>query len=249
VDNVESNSSLLYGSVVQPVLDRLIYVDDSGRPQAGLAVYGWIEFAPHTWASVLETWLALRKRLWREFAIPVHRELHTGHYVNGRGRLADRVPPRHVHDGVEFWKDFGREVAVACLDTVRCIEGLRVGAVHRSGPPGSFALTRTSSYAALLEAFEEDLRNSRSLGLVFIDGDGTDKAFRTAHRGLVLSERHVIEDAVHLDSSASHLMQMADLVAWCANAAVDPSAGNEFAHDWYRRFLSEREPAREPLRI
>jgi hypothetical protein len=48
------------------VLDRLIYIDDSGHPASGLVVYGWIEFSPDRWASVLKTWLETRKRLWRE---------------------------------------------------------------------------------------------------------------------------------------------------------------------------------------
>ncbi len=105
-------------------LDRMIYVDDSGHPQSGLAVYGWIEFSPDRWRSVLRNWLDTRKLLWREFGIPITTELHTTDYANGRGRISKRIPERHIHDGREYWKDFGREVAHQCLETLRCTEGL-----------------------------------------------------------------------------------------------------------------------------
>jgi hypothetical protein len=42
---------------------------------------------------------------------------------------------------------------------------------------------------------------------------------------------------------------MADLVAWSANAHVDPASGNEFAWRWYADYLSERDPARSPREI
>jgi len=67
-------------------LDRLIYIDDSGRPQSGLVVYGWVEFDPEHWASILKQWIELRKKLWREFGIAVTEELHATVYVIGRGR-------------------------------------------------------------------------------------------------------------------------------------------------------------------
>ena len=52
-------------------LDRLIYVDDSGHPQTGTVVFGWIEFSPDRWNSILGTWLDTRRRLWRDFGVPV----------------------------------------------------------------------------------------------------------------------------------------------------------------------------------
>jgi len=59
----------------------------------------------------------------------------------------------------------------------------------------------------------------------------------------------VIEDAIHLDSRTSQLVQMADLVAWSASAHVERVSGNEFAWGWYENFLSERDPARVPQQI
>jgi hypothetical protein len=230
-------------------LNRMIYVDDSGHPQSGMVVYGWVEFSPDHWASVLRCWLDSRRMLWREHRVPIQQELHTTSYVNGRGRISKNIPDRHIHNGVEFWKDFGREVAVSCLDTLRCAEGLTVGSVYRRGDPARLATTKIELYRDLILQFESELARSDSLGLVVMDGDGSDTSYRTTHRQLRLNERHIIEDAIHLDSRSSQLVQMADLIAWSAYAAVDRHPRNDFAWDWYERYLAERDPARKPTEL
>lgn len=230
-------------------LSRMIYVDDSGHPASGTVVYGWVEFAPDHWASVLRNWLDGRKKLVRDFGVPVVQELHTTDYVHGRGRISTRIPDRHVHNGVDYWKDFGREVATVCLETLRCTEGLQVGAVWRSGPPELLAQTRQEAYAALVQRIEGELVESDSLAIIFMDGNGTDPSYRSAHRSLKLAHRRVIEDVVHLDSGNSQLIQMADLVAWCANVHIDRHSRNEFAWDWYDTYLSERDSCRGPRQI
>lgn len=232
-----------------PALDRMIYVDDSGHPQTGLVVYGWVECSPDRWTSVLRTWLDLRRRLWREAGVPVTQELHTTEYVNGRGRISRRFPDRHRHDGVDHWKDFGREIATDCLEALRSAEGLTVGAVFRRGDPKDLAQTRYDTYAALIDRIEGELEDRDALGMVFMDGDGSDSTYRTAHRALKLDKRRVIEDAVHLDSKHSQLEQMADLVAWSAYSSLDRHHANEFAWNWYATFLAERDPNRAPREI
>lgn len=234
---------------VAATLDRLIYVDDSGHPQSGMVVYGWIECAPDRWAGVLKAWLDTRKKLWREYSIPVTQELHATEYVNGRGRISTSIPDRFVRASVPYWKDFGRAVAVECLDTLRSTEGLTVGAVWRKGDPRDLARTRQETYAALVERLERELAAAGSLAMVFMDGDGSDSSYRSTHRSLRLAERRVIEDAIHLDSRGSQLVQMADLVAWSANVHVDAHHGNEFAWEWYSTYLAERDRARAPQQI
>jgi len=234
---------------VSKSLSRMIYIDDSGHPQSGLAVYGWVEFAPSQWSSVLRMWLDTRKKLWREFRIPVTEELHTTEYVNGRGRISQGIPDRYVHKGNAHWKDFGRDVAHECLETLRCLEGAKVGAVWRQAEPSKFADARLEAYRGLVERFEAELRADESLGIIFMDGDGRDLTYRRLHRELKLAERHVIEDAVHLDSKASQIIQMADLVAWSATAHLDRHPRNKFAWDWYTKYLSERDPGRVPKQI
>ncbi|SEE67287.1 DUF3800 domain-containing protein [Ruania alba] len=232
-----------------PALTRLIYVDDSGHPSQGLVVYGWVECSPDRWADVLSSWLDTRKRLWREYGIPVSRELHSTDYVNGRGRISRRVPRRYVRAGVEQWKDFGREVARECLETIRSTGGIRVGAVWRPGSPEELTRNRRATYEALLTRLQHELVAMDALAMVFMDGDGSDPTYRSCHRALSLQDRHVIEDAVHLDSRESRLVQMADLVAWSAMAHVDRHEANIFAWSWYQTYLSERDPWREPQQV
>ncbi|MGO1181655.1 MAG: DUF3800 domain-containing protein [Micrococcaceae bacterium] len=232
-----------------PQLNRLIYVDDSGNPNTGLAVFGWIEFSPDHWSAVLTQWLETRKRLWRDFGINVTEELHTTLYVNGRGRISKRVPDRHIHNGQTHWKDLGREVALECLETLRSTEGLRIGAVYRRGEPHDIGKLKQLAYASLVDRVESELADSESLAMIFIDGDGSDTSYRTTHRTLKLNQRRVIEDALHLDSRTSQLVQMADLVAWSANSAIDKHPKNEFARSWYADYLSERDPHRAPREI
>lgn len=159
------------------------------------------------------------------------------------------MPDRHVHDGVEHWKDLGREVAATCLTTIRSTEGLTIGAVWRRGSPAEIARTRREAYSALVARVEAELETADSLAVVFMDGDGSDHAYRSTHRELKLARRRVIEDAIHLDSRTSQLIQMADLVAWTANAHVDRHPGNAFAHNWYDEYLAERDPRRSPQPI
>lgn len=124
-----------------------------------------------------------------------------------------------------------------------------MSAVYRRGSPSDFAGTKRLLYGDLITRFESELTEKDSLGLVIMDGDGSDTAYRTTHRRLPLSHRRVIEDAIHVDSRTSQLVQMADLVAWCANVTVDRHENNQFAWDWYATYLSERDPLREPQRL
>lgn len=175
------------------------------------AVSGWIKISPDHWRSVLRCWLDTRKRLWREFGIPITEKLHTTAYVNGRGRISKSISGRHVHDGHEYWKDFGREVAHERLEALRCAEGLSLGAIYRRGKPGNLAQIKRELYAELATRVEHELLEFDSLAMIFMDGDGADGSCRTARRGLALAERRVIEDAIHIDSAGSQLIQMADL--------------------------------------
>lgn len=227
----------------------MIYIDDSGHPHTGLVVYGWIEFPPFKWPDVLRSWLLIRKALWREYGIPITKELHATDYVNGRGRISKQIPSRYVERGQELWKDLGRDVALRCLDALRCAQGARVGAVWRWGDPKDLGRTRSEAYESLVCRFEKELKENDELGIIFMDGDGSDPTYRQSHRKLKLSERRVLEDAIHIDSKRSQLVQMADLIAWSAAAHIDRYPKNEFAWNWYSQYLSERDPAREPLEI
>ena len=222
-------------------LNRLFYVDDSGHPQSGLVVYGWISFEPSKWSGVLGSWIANRKRLVKGFGIPVAKELHMTDYVLGRGRIAQRPPEELVINGNILWRELGPQVAIECLETMSSIEGLQVGAVYRQRDPKRIQQTRRDLYGELLQIFEEQLQNEDSLGMVFMDGDGSDSVYRDSHRALPRAKRRIIEDPVYTDSRTSQLIQMADHVAWCANSSIARIPKHEFAHDWYEKYLAQRD--------
>ena len=229
-------------------LDRLIYIDDSGDPRTGLVVYGWIEFQPDHWHDILGGWLQHRKRLWTRYSVPVPKELHMTEYVQGRRSLTTREPPEFMSpDGLTFYKkDFGRAVARESLAVMQSLEGLRVGSVYRQGTRETVVAVKADLYAALLDRFEQELRETDSLAMIFMDGDGSDAGYRDAHRGLPRAERHIIEDPIYTDSKTSQLMQMADHVAWSAFATLARVPKHEFAHELYRDYLATRDPFRSP---
>ncbi|MBD9698531.1 hypothetical protein IGS67_03350 [Flavimobilis sp. GY10621] len=68
-------------------------------------------------------------------------------------------------------------------------------------------------------------------------------------RRLSRGTRSVIEDPIYTDSRTPQLMQMADHVAWCANASIAQVPKRSFAHDWYREYLSPRDPERAPRQL
>lgn len=228
-------------------LSRLVYVDDSGDPRTGLVVYGWVEFAPDAWHEVLGAWLDHRRYLWTHYGVPVQEELHMTSYALGRGRISKRFPERlRSSSGAEMWKDLGGEVALKCLETMSSIGGLKVGAVFRQATHATFAQARADLYARLVDRFDVELNATGSLGMVFMDGDGSDTTYRDVHRRLSRGTRSVIEDPIYTDSRTSQLMQMADHVAWCANASIAQVPKHSFAHEWYRDYLSPRDPERAP---
>lgn len=208
-----------------------------------------MSFEPWQWADVLGEWSQVRRYLWREFRIPVTQELHTTAYVNGRTRISINPPDKCRRNGLVLWKDLGRDVATKILDRVASIQGLHVGAITATGASSLFADTKVRLYAHLLALFEQDLASRDALGIVLVDGDGSDGSYRAAHRNLPRPTRRIIEDPVHLDSAYSQLIQLADLVAWSANTCADPHPKNAFAHDWYSTYLAPRDIRRGPLVI
>lgn len=97
--------------------------------------------------------------------------------------------------------------------------------------------------------WEEELAARAEYGLIFVDGNGTDSSYRTAHRGLKLDHRRILEDPIMTDSAMSQLVQIADLIAWCAFVATEKHPSHAFAWDWYDEFLAVRDPFRGPREL
>ncbi|MFW0111375.1 DUF3800 domain-containing protein [Rothia sp. P5766] len=116
-----------------------------------------------------------------------------------------------------------------------------------TGKPENLAVNRQKVYKWLIQKIDQELASRHSLGIIYMDGDGSDTSYRDTHRSLPRSERNIIEDPIYLDSKTSQFMQMADHVAWCANASIAQIPKHSFAHRWYEQYLSVRDVARKPI--
>lgn len=123
------------------------------------------------------------------------------------------------------------------------------GCNGRIGCPDDVGRYKKALYERVLERIEADLREHECFGMLFINGDGNDTSYRDVHRQLPRSSRRIFEDPIAQDSKVSQLIQMADLVAWCANALLYPHPRNAFVHEWYTVYLASRDVRRAPLRI
>ncbi|MFJ3036016.1 DUF3800 domain-containing protein [Curtobacterium pusillum] len=230
-------------------LARLMYIDDSGHQGSGLVVFGWVCMTPASWQPILRRWLDVRKALHRYLGIDVDRELHATDFVNGRGRIASRIPERYLHDGVPYWRDLGQDVALRLLRELSSFEGLSIGSAFRRLEPHPTQAEKVRFYRDLVREWETELDRSREFAMLFMDGNGLDHSYRTAHRQLRLDSRRIIEDPLMIDSTSSHFVQMADLIAWCAYVAVEQPNRHEFAWPWYEEYLAVRDPRRAPTEL
>lgn len=76
-------------------------------------------------------------------------------------------------------------------------------------------------------------RLAGELGILYMDGDGTDRSYVAAHRELKLATRSLIEDPAFQHSHSSHLVQFADLVAYAGYQHVLQLPEKRFAWSWY----------------
>jgi hypothetical protein len=210
-----------------------------------------VEASPAEWRPALRHWLEFRKALWRDYAIPPHQELHATKFVHGRDRISANPPTRFVHEGTTFWKDLGREVAIRCFETLRDCHHIRIGSAFRETPKrrGEYAGEKSALYADLVRMWDAEQKSFGDFAFIGMDGDGSDPSYFNAHRSLKLDTRNIIEDPMFHDSRRSQWTQMADLVAFAAHVHVNPHAGNEFGWNWYRDYLSSRDPQQAPIRV
>lgn len=150
--------------------------------------------------------------------------------------------------GYPLWKNLGAPSPLESLETLSSICGLKVGAVYRQATRATGAQARGEVYSTIISKLDAELSETSSLGMVFMDGDGSDTAYRDVHRTLLRGARSVMR-TIYTGSKASQFMRMADHVAWCATASILKIGKQAFAHDWYADYLSPRDPARGPQAV
>lgn len=207
---------------------RLIYVDDSGAERSGYATFSWIELRIDDWQAALREVLDWRHQLARVHQIPVTYELHATKFVNGRGDPSlDLLWNRHKSKRSLVVDDAFRMLAAATW--------LSVGTVysHTSLRGRAFADERARVYGELVTRLDQRLTAAGEFGILYMDGDGTDRSYIAAHRELKLATRSLIEDPAFQHSRSSHLVQIADLIAYAGYQHILQLPEKWFAWPWY----------------
>ncbi|MBK0870009.1 DUF3800 domain-containing protein [Saccharopolyspora sp. HNM0986] len=219
---------------------RVFYVDDSGSEQHGINVFGWVELELGAWNQVLRGWLDWRQELYRSIGLATDYELHATKFLGGRGRPTgtdwDTAKPNRS------------QVMRDALSTIDGLDGLAAGAVFLRTTPGvKHPAAKADAYARLVRYLDARLTAAGELGLIMMDGDGSDHTYRGAHRELKLATRSVIEDPLFQHSHHSQWVQMADLVAYAAFMRVERMVGKPFAWEWFTLLADCSTSGVEPL--
>jgi hypothetical protein len=223
---------------VREIPFRLHYIDDSGSTEAGLTTFTWLQLQPGVWAQAQQTWLAFRRDLHARHAIPTSRRLHATDLAGGR-----RNPS--LRRGWDI-RRHGAEVVREALQVIAGIDGVSVGTVYRTAAPSEIPAAKQGLYRALVHALDADLRVRGQMGIVFMDGDGSDRHYVTAHRGLPVS-RHLIEEPVFRQAAFDQWVQMADLAAWCAFQALRRNPARQPIWPWYATILGPKDAFGGPI--
>lgn len=205
---------------------RLFYVDDSGAPETGYAVYSWCEVAISDWTGALADWLAVRAKLTADHQIPKNAELHATELVNGRGRPS-------LDDSFNRSKARRRQAMDEVIAALSAASWLSVGTVYSQGPKREHRSEKTRVYEELVALIDQRLQATGDHGILIMDGDGTDPSYLTAHRQLDLGTRNLIEDPAFQHSHRSQWVQIADLVAYSAYQSLMQLPEKRFAWPWY----------------
>lgn len=223
---------------------RMFYVDDSGATDNGFIVYAWVECHTEDWRTGLRSWLDLRAEMFAKHAIPPSYELHTAAFAGGRGRPS-AIPDWNLH------KRNRSEVLELALARIAATSCLGIGTVCRvtSARGSAYAAERGDLYRHLVTHLDGRLERDQELGIILMDGDGSETAYYGAHRALKLSRRRVIEDPLFQASHRSQWIQMADLVAWSTYQALLRNPQNRYAWDWYDTYLRPRDVNGGPLAL
>jgi hypothetical protein len=232
-------------TALPPAGVRLFYVDDSGAEDTGYAVFAWIESTFPNWNGGLRAWLDLRKSLYAKYQIPPSAELHATQFINGRGNPSQ-------NPGVNMSKQARHDVAEQALSTICACPELHVGVAYRqtTARRKAYAVERDGTYVGLVDHLDSRLSRAGEHGMIIMDGNGTGaNEYYSAHRGLKLSARNLIEDPLFVPAHRSAWVQMADLVAWTAYQGLQRHEGKRFAWGWYDQYLRSCDVNGGPLAV
>ncbi len=203
----------------------LAYVDDSGDNQLDLLSAVLIPF--QTWQASLAGWLDFRRRLVDEHGIPTAYELHANEFLNGRGRPSKTGAP------INTSRTLRRQIGEQALTVIAAMPDVGVITVARRGS----AAQRRLTYGRLVDELDVHLEQIDGQAIVVVDGDQLHPAYHLTHRDLKLADRRVIEDPWMQGSHVSQLVQVADLVVYCAYQHLTRPERHRQMWPWYEQHI------------
>lgn len=202
----------------------MYYIDDSGIPSSGLALYTAVGVPKAEAARVLRVWQELRDRWSRDHGIPPEYELHANNLLAGRGRPGGRNPLK-----IERYR-----MAQEALDVIAAQPGLDIVTVYTQDA-AHWGRAKRRAYDRLLRVLDQRLAEAGETAALVVDGDGSEHLYDEVH--LSLRPSRIPLSAVAIPAHVSTWLQMADLVAYCGCQAIARQENRRFMWGWYGRHL------------
>ncbi|WP_330350111.1 DUF3800 domain-containing protein [Streptomyces sp. NBC_00582] len=202
----------------------MYYIDDSGIPSSGLALYTAVGVPKAEAARVLRVWQELRDRWSRDHGIPPEYELHANNFLAGRGRPGGRNPLK-----IERYR-----MAQEALDVIAAQPGLDIVTVYTQDAT-HWGRAKRRAYDRLLRVLDQRLAEAGETAALVVDGDGSEHLYDEVH--LSLRPSRIPLSAVAIPAHVSTWLQMADLVAYCGCQAIARQENRRFMWGWYGRHL------------
>ncbi|WP_405619159.1 DUF3800 domain-containing protein [Streptomyces sp. NBC_01508] len=228
---------VLFGSreKVGPVIDhyssvdRVYYIDDSGIPKTGLALYSALGvsvwYAPQiqrAWHRLREDWLATQ-------GVPTDFELHASQFLGGRGRPGGGNPLK-----IERYR-----MAQEALDVLGVQPGLSITTAY-CDRAGNWREAKAASYSRLLRRLDQQLGLTGECAALVVDGDGSEDLYERVHQEI--RPARIPLPAAEVPAHTSDWLQMADLVAYTACQAIARLEPKRYMWGWYARHLPKAAP-------
>jgi hypothetical protein len=212
---------------------RLFYIDDSGTEQTGFITYSWLCVDITQWRPSLRGLLDWRLAMSEQHQIPVRFEFHATEFLRGEGNpsLDAAWNRRKANRNI---------VAKSGLAQLGQLPGLSLGTTYRktSATRRAYAAERADVYDKTVQLIDGLLTADGDLGIIVMDGNGTDPSYRRAHRNLKLATRSLIEDPAFQPSNESQFVQMADLVAYVSYQHLNQAKNRRFMWSWFPTYLA-----------
>ena len=138
----------------------------------GYTTFSWLALSPERWTAAKDVWQDFRNELSLRYRIPVQTRLHATDLAAGRCRPS--------HDRAFDVQENGWRIIREGLERIAAMDGLTVGTVYRLSPTPSRA--KQGLYRALLGHLNGELCRAETMGIIFMDGDGSDRRYAGAHR-------------------------------------------------------------------